>query len=291
MNNNKNISDQENTEHIDFFKKVEVPFTKSKEDIWDALSKKIEKEDSIQPKGKLISMVWYKVAAAAVIILIGSTSFMKLYTTTVFSEQGNHTSHILPDGSSVELNAASTISYQPYWWSINRAVSLEGEAFFEVKKGSKFIVMSTYGNTEVLGTSFNIYARNHEYKAFCKTGKVRVSNNTSTVELVITPSEMAILDLKNNTGRIENGLVENIISWRLNEFCFEATPLAKVIEEIEMQYNVSITLEAGNLDSLLYSGRFTKKVTADVTLELICQSFNLNFTSKEKNNYNISMNN
>jgi transmembrane sensor len=291
MNNNNNISDQENSEQIDFFKKVEVPFTKSKEDIWDALSERLEKDDFIQPKGKLISIVWYKVAAAVLIILVGCTSFMRFYTTTVFSEKGNHTNHILPDGSSVELNAASTMSYHPYWWGINRAVNLEGEAFFEVKKGSKFIVISTYGNTEVLGTSFNVYARNSEYKVFCKTGKVSVSNNTSTVELVIMPGEMAILDLKNNTGRIENDLLDNINSWRLNEFYFEATPLAKVIEEIEMQYNISITLDVDNLDSLIYSGRFTKKVTADVTLELICQSFNLNFTSKGKNNYNISMNN
>jgi len=291
MNNDNNISDQENPEHIDFLKKVELPFTKSKEDLWHELSDKLETINASQPKGKLISMVWYKVAAAVVIIIVGSTSLMKLYTTTVFSEKGNHKIHILPDGSSVELNAESQISYHPYWWGINREVSFDGEAFFEVKKGSKFNVVSTYGNTEVLGTSFNIYARNHEYKVFCKTGKVRVSDNTSTVEFVIKPNEIAILDLKNNTGRIENDLSSNIISWRLNEFSFEAIPLAKVIKEIEMQYNVSITLKVDNLDSLTYSGRFTKKETVDVTLELICQSFNLNFTSKGKNNYNVSMNN
>jgi ferric-dicitrate binding protein FerR (iron transport regulator) len=166
MNNNKNISDQENAEHIDFFKNVAVPFTKSKADIWETLSDQLETAVSVQPKGKLISMVGYKVAAAAVIIVIGSTSFMRLHTRTVFSEKGNHTNHLLPDGSSVELNAAATISYHPYWWKINRTVSLEGEAFFEVKKGSQFIVESTVGKTEVLGTSFNINTRNKAYKVF-----------------------------------------------------------------------------------------------------------------------------
>jgi transmembrane sensor len=291
MNNNKNISDQENPEYIDFFKKVEVPFTKSKEEVWDTLSEKIGKDDFVQPKGKLISMVWYKVAAAVVIILVGSTSFMKLYTTTIFSEKGNHANHILPDGSSVELNAVSSISYHPYWWKITREVSLEGEAFFEVEKGSNFSVTSKLGKTEVLGTSFNIFARNHEYKVFCETGKVRVSNNSSTVELVIVPGQMAILDQNNNTGKIEKKLLDNITSWRLNEFYFKAIPLTEVINEIEIQYNVSITLDVDDSDSLTYSGRFTKKGTADVTLALICQSFNLNFTSKGKNNYNISMNN
>jgi transmembrane sensor len=291
MNNDKNILDQENSEHSDFFKKVEVPFTKSKEDIWNILSDNLDSGVSVPPKGKLISMVWYKVAAAVLILFMGSTSFMKLHTRTVVSEKGTHTSHILPDGSLVELNAASTISYHPYWWNINRALTLEGEAFFEVKKGSKFIVESTFGNTKVLGTSFNIYARNNEYKVFCKTGKVKVSNTDLTVKLIITPGEMAVLNLENNTGEIENDLLDNIISWRLNEFYFEAKPLADVIKEIEIQYNVNITLEGNDLEHLIYSGRFTKKGKVAVPLELICQSFNLNFTSSGKNDYNLSTNN
>lgn len=291
MNNDNNISDQENSEHIDFFKKVEVSFTKSKEDIWDTLSENLKEDNFVQPKGKLISMVWYKVAAAVLIILVGSTSFMKFYTTTVFSDKGNHTNHILPDGSLVELNAASTISYHPYWWKFDREVSLEGEAFFEVKKGSRFNVESTFGNTEVLGTSFNIYARNNEYKVFCKTGRVKVSNITSTVELIITPGNIAVIENKTNSGRIENISSENITSWRVNEFVFNKESLVKVVEEIEYQYNVNIVLDVDQSDELIYSGRFKKRESADSTLELICQSFNLKFTSTGKNGYKISTNN
>jgi ferric-dicitrate binding protein FerR (iron transport regulator) len=291
MNDNKNISEEENSEQQEFFKKVEIPFTRSKEEVWDTLSKKIEKEDFVQAQGKLISMVWYQVAAAVVILLVGSTSFMRLYSTVVFADKGKHIHHFLPDGSSVELNAASTISYHPYWWRFKRDVTLDGEAFFEVKKGTQFIVESRFGKTEVLGTSFNINTRNKAYKVFCKTGKVKVSNSSSSVALLITPGKIAVLDLKNNTGKVENRLSDHVISWRLNEFYFDAKPLKEVVEEIEIQYNVSITLADDISEGLIYSGRFTKKGSADVALELLCQTFNLNFTSIEKNSYNLSSNN
>ena len=290
MNENNNISDEERPEHRDFFSKVAVPFAKSKEEVWDSLSEKLAEEDCVQPKGKLITMVWTKVAAAVVIVFVTSTSFMRLYTTTIVSENGMHTTHILPDGSIAELNAASEIAYHPYWWKLNRQVSLEGEAFFEVKKGSSFKVSSQFGNTEVLGTSFNIYARNKEYKVFCKTGKVAVSNKSSSVNLIISPGDMAILDNKTSTGVIKGEASANITSWRLNEFNFNQEPLAKVLQELSIQYNVNIELDNNNLNNLVYSGRFKKKESVELTLTLICQTFNLKFIPKGKYRYTISRN-
>jgi transmembrane sensor len=41
-------------------------------------------------------------------------------------------------------------------WSKERTLSLEGEAFFEVQKGSKFSVVTSDGIVEVLGTSFDV---------------------------------------------------------------------------------------------------------------------------------------
>jgi len=196
----------------------------------------------------------------------------------------------LPDGSIAELNAASEIAYHPYWWKLNRQVSLEGEAFFEVKKGSSFKVSSKFGNTEVLGTSFNIYARNKEYKVFCQTGKVAVSNKSSSVNLIISPGDMAILDNKTSTGVIRYGASANIIAWRLNEFNFNQEPLAKVLQELSIQYNVNIELDNNNLNNLVYSGRFKKKESVELTLTLICQTFNLKFIPKGKHRYTISRN-
>ena len=81
----------------------------------------------------------------------------------------------LPDNSIVTLRGGSELSYAPYWWFADRSLQFEGEAFFDVEKGSSFTVQSDNGVTQVLGTSFSIYANDENYEVFCKTGKVKSS--------------------------------------------------------------------------------------------------------------------
>ncbi len=62
----------------------------------------------------------------------------------------------LPDASEVNLNAMSTLSFNKSNWDDNRAINLEGEAFFKVAKGKKFDVITEAGTVSVLGTQFNV---------------------------------------------------------------------------------------------------------------------------------------
>lgn len=291
-NEEKHISNnQGSSEPHDFFKKVEIPFSKTKEEVWDAISEKLSDQPVFKSNTKVISITWFKVAAAVVILLVSTTVFLKLYTTTIYSEKGIHLGHILPDGSTVELNAASSISYHPYWWNFNRQISFEGEAYFKVEKGKSFIVRSENGATEVLGTSFNIYARKNNYKVFCETGKVKVSSTTSKLELLISPGEMAVLDNNNKLGKIENTDVEDVLGWKHYKFNFTSEFLQDVIEELERQYNLNIILEIENKEDFLYTGFFTKTKSVEITLEYICKSFNLSFVKLNEDEYKVLQNN
>jgi ferric-dicitrate binding protein FerR (iron transport regulator) len=100
--------------------------------------------------------------AAALLLLAGIFSLLRFYTTTKSCPAGQHLSYILPDGSSVEMNADSKITFHPLWYRFARKIDFEGEGYFEVKKSKKFEVVSESGTTEVLGTSFNIYSRDNE---------------------------------------------------------------------------------------------------------------------------------
>lgn len=278
----------DNDKHLQFLNKLESPFDTSKDELWDKIAERtIEKR-----KTKTIQLSWLKYSAAAVVaLLIGLTSFLKFYTKTITAEKGEHIAHVLPDGSKIEINAATTIRYNPYWWTINRELSLSGEAFFDVKKGESFTVVSENGLTEVLGTSFNIYARDTDYEVYCKTGKVRVASTKSNVELIISPGEFAILDNKLEKGNIEKRDDNIAIAWKYNKFIFTAKPITKVIEEIERQYNVEISHSTNNLKSLIYSGNFNKTSSVEESLNIICKSFNLNFEEIGKNKYKIYLNN
>ncbi|TNF27090.1 MAG: iron dicitrate transport regulator FecR, partial [Bacteroidetes bacterium] len=200
MSANQHIKDEhqlpEDWEKI--VRNSEPTFAKSKEDVWNEMMIDID-EKPTEPK--VIQLNWFRyAAAAAIVLLLSTTAFLRFYTESVTTPAGLHSSVSLPDGSTVELNAATELSYHPYWWRFNRSVKMEGEAFFEVVKGSSFSVVSENGTTTVLGTSFNINSRENGYTVFCKTGKVSVEHESSKV--VIAPNESAELQANGELQKI-----------------------------------------------------------------------------------------
>lgn len=281
--NDKNL--HINTKEEDLLKNLKPSYIQSKEDVWEDLSQLLEAPFIAKSQSKLINMMWFRAAVAVFILLLSTGIFLRTYSVTIKTGKGEHLSHQLPDGSVVELNAESSISYNPYWWWFSREMDFEGEAFFQVENGISFTVNSNNGKTEVLGTSFNIYSRNQNYRVFCKTGKVRVSDADNKIEMIIEPGEMA--EIIANKGKIEEINAENILAWKNNMFNFIAEPLPFVLEEIERQYNVRLETEIPNLSELFYSGYFTKSETLDSTLYLICHTFGLTFAKQNENNYKV----
>lgn len=273
-----------NEEHIDFFNKLETNFEKSDEDLW----KQIEHKTSNSTKIITLNKTWVKYAvAASVILLISTAFFMKFYTTTITSTKGEHYTALLPDGSTVELNAETKISYQPYWWMFNRQLKLNGEAFFEVEKGQKFTVISEEGTTEVLGTSFNIYARNNEYKVYCTTGKVKVSSNKSDIQYEITPGELAVIDNISKTGSKSEQNEANFISWKENKFNFEDVNLNSIFLEIERQFDVLIIVNNDLTSNKNFTGYFEKLDNVEDVLEMICSVYNFKYQKIDDKKYKI----
>lgn len=279
MTNNKNIEEQEK----ELFSQLKPSYSKSKEDVWASLEKTITEDQTVQ-KTKTIRFVWLKYAAAAsILIVIGLGLFARLYTTTVDVPAGQTSQHTLPDGSIVFLNAESSINYHPYWWSFNREVELDGEAFFEVEKGEIFSVLSSMGSVEVLGTSFNIYNRDQTYTVYCKTGKVRVQNQHAN-EVILKPGQVTNAEsLARQTTEVLNS--EQIMSWRLNKFLYNTTPLTKVFEDFERHYGIKIDIQMNHINELHYTGLFKRDIGAEKALEIVSFSFDLIIEKTEENTY------
>ncbi|MCP4443573.1 MAG: FecR family protein [Aureispira sp.] len=281
--NDKNISsDSPNDQEL--FAQLKVPYKQDKSAIWEQLSSKIEEES---PKTKVRSLLWPKLAAACVVLGIGIASVLKFYTTNITCPQGQQLAHTLPDGSIVKLNAESSLSYAPYWWSFDRTVELEGEAFFEVEKGQQFTVSSNLGNTKVLGTSFNIFARAGHYEVFCATGKVQVEAKKSGKIIQLTPDQFAKLESQNNLVKLENIDAQSTLAWTQNKLNFKATELTKVLQTLERQYAVKIDLSNKITEKHIYTANYNKPTTIEEALELICLSFSLKFEKTTDNHYKI----
>ena len=200
-----------------FFSKGKINWEKSEADVWAELESKIE----IKPKVKSVSLLpkigqW--AAAAVLLLLVGLLGLVSTFTKTVECLPGEYVVAELPDGSKVDLNAASTLKYYPLKWKFERKLKFEGEGYFTVRKGSTFTVVSANGTTQVLGTSFNIYARNNNYRVTCLTGKVQV-NSLTNESVVLTPNVHVELE----EGKLvvkKMFKAEYALGWKNKEFFF-----------------------------------------------------------------------
>ena len=108
---------------------------------------------------------------------------------TITTPYGAKTNYTLPDGSLIWLNSGSTFSY-PSKFGNKRTVTLVGEAFFKVVKGSKpFIVSTNYGDVEVKGTSFNVkaYTDDNNFETTLVEGIVAFTAKNAKNEVTLKP--------------------------------------------------------------------------------------------------------
>jgi transmembrane sensor len=264
-----------------------IEWSKSKEEIWAELEQRIEAK---QPAGRTVVMgtrAWLAVAAT-IALLTAIAVFMQVYTKTVGVPSGKHSTVILPDGSQVRLNAQSAIIFKPLMWNFSRNVRFEGEAYFEVKPGKKFEVVSAYGKTSVLGTSFNIYARNKDYQVTCVTGKVMVMQTQNNKTTILYPGQQAVIK-KDGLLDVFSGVnTEQTTAWLNNILTFTSMPLPKVFEEISRQYGIVIRFP-GDLD-YIYTGTFKKTTPVENALNLVCKPFMLKLNRTSEDEYAISRN-
>jgi len=245
--------------------RYEVPFNKTEEQALLEVERKIA-SGITSKEVKVLSINWLRIAsAAAAIIIVASAAFFMLsggknveFATT----EGQLKQVELPDGSKATLNAATKISFNDDW-SENRTVSLEGEAFFEVLKGSDFIVKTAQGDVRVLGTSFDVFARQEKFDVKCFTGKVEVSSQNQTV--VLNPGNE--INFENGAMKVETfkGSTER---WIDEVFEFKGEPLENVLLEIERQFNVSIEVES--TEAHLIDVVFTKADGLENALKQVC---------------------
>ena len=216
--------------------------------------------------------LWCYAAAGILIPLLLVCHF---YTVTTETTRGEQTTALLPDGSKVTLNVDGSISYKPLEWFVSRKVKLEGEAFFEVKHGSRFCVQSGSNRVYVLGTTFNVYARDEMYRVACLSGKVSVQAGGASA--VLSPNMQATF--RKGKLNIDNGIAPNVANgWMQGLFVFVETPLPEVIAEVERRYNITVTSDY-NPDRL-YSGTFAKKEHAEEVLAIIGKALNVTFSIK-----------
>jgi transmembrane sensor len=187
------------------------------------------------------------------------------------AEKGQQNDFKLPDGSLVSLNADTKITFSKNRFKQKRNVEMEGEAFFNIQKGSTFTITTNLAEIKILGTSFNVYARDNQFKVSCFTGKIRVTSGEQSE--IIIPNETAYIE-NNKLMVIKEENINSTAIWRVGEFNYENIPLNLVFNEIERQFNVTFVLP--NFEGKKFTGSFSNKNLVQA-LDIICIPMGLTY--------------
>jgi ferric-dicitrate binding protein FerR (iron transport regulator) len=236
---------------------------------------------------KVVQMPWlrrnYKyvsgVAAAFIIALfVGFLIHNTFNSTITYAYNGeNESSIVLPDGTTVNFNSESTLSYPKHFAKLNRSVDFEGVALFDIAKDENhpFVLHCNNMDVEVLGTNFLMNADKdaERYTLDLYSGKVKMTSFDekgavlSVVE--INPGERGVWNARESELKMmtyseikEDELQTNHV------LVFDNEKLSKIVEALEYIYKVEINLSESCASKKL-TARFSDDESIDDVLETI----------------------
>ncbi|GAB3039503.1 FecR family protein [Spirosoma pulveris] len=229
-------------------------------------------------------------AALAGFILLATGAFMAyrqwypedLTCQTAFGKMSTLT---LPDGSTVTLNGNSRLRYAPRWTSHQtREVWLDGEGFFRVthqQNHERFVVhLPNKLNIEVLGTQFNVMARQARAKVVLNTGKIRLDVGGQAKEkLVMRPGDLFYADVKAKVYYRKHVDAAAQSTWKSGKLTFDGTTLQEVAQMLEDTYGVHVIITDPALQRQTISGTIPNQ-SMQTILDGLTTLFDLHITQQ-----------
>jgi ferric-dicitrate binding protein FerR (iron transport regulator) len=273
---------------------------------------KIQFDDDDAPKNRKFVRRRRILLTSLALLIIASAGFIWIYTSsssaivqkageTIAVQNGSRSRSMLPDGTTVWLNAGSKLFYDDNFSGATREVRLEGEAFFDVVKQPQrpFIVHTSGIDIKVLGTAFNVksYPEDKTVITTLYRGSVKIfrENESEKFAIILKPNEKVILSkdaakadnhlsLKNNNNtapqlipasyirtyidstKKENEQLET--AWLYSRLEFRGDSFEELARKMEHWFNVKIVFEDENLKQLNFNGSFEKETLEEALIAL-----------------------
>lgn len=198
---------------------------------------------------------------------------------TITTPNGGQYQVILPDGTKVWLNAASSLIYPvSFAKQKQRIVELSGEAYFEVAHNANqpFQVKTSEQTVQVLGTKFNINSYNDEGRTITTLaeGSVRVSSLRGTKQsLTLMPGQEAVQQTNNLI--VQPADMETALAWKNGLFVFKSEPLENIMRQVSRWYNIEVVFE-GQTRTRIFTGGLPRSLKLSALLDVL-KDTNINF--------------
>lgn len=212
----------------------------------------------------------------------------------VETPRGSRANIVLPDGSTVLLNAESKLTYPQQFLEDKREILLEGEAYFEIQKDpeTEFLVRTPDLTVKVFGTSFNVksYPGENTTETTLVEGSISVYKHSMNgmiegKELKMEPNQRLVLykDRENITPTISSiKKIENVparkaklvlskridpdrfISWKDGHLKIVSEPMKNLAVTLERRYDVKIHFSDEDIKQLRFTGTFKNETIEQV---------------------------
>lgn len=218
--------------------------------------------------------------------LVLSTEHSPIYH-QVETPRGGQFQVVLPDGSRVFLNAESSLRYPAVFSKGERAVTLAGEAYFEVahRPNQPFVVSSNQQHIKVLGTKFNVnsYLDNDQTVTTLMEGSVEVSHENGQTAL-LRPGEQSIVS--NTQGSLKISTVNPLtyMAWKDGLFHFDGEHIRDIMARIARWYDIEISF-AEELPDAKFHGVISRFEHVKEVLTILQQTQTVDFEIKGRRIY------
>lgn len=176
---------------------------------------------------------------------------------TMTTPRGRQFKLVLPDGTQVWLNAASSITYPTLFTGKERRVEITGEAYLEVAKNKAMpfhVIANKQTDIEVLGTHFNVNAYNDEplLQTTLLEGRVKVTKENQSA--LLQPAQQALISNQQAIAGRSSAIAVNtlsaektaqVIAWKNGVFNFEDQKLEQVLKQVARWYDIEIIYSKG----------------------------------------------
>ncbi|RXK81418.1 FecR family protein [Filimonas effusa] len=218
---------------------------------------------------------------------IVSTASNKEVMIEKYVPKGERAKILLPDGSEVELNSDSRLTYPAVFTGASRDVKLSGEAFFRIKENARLPFHVNSGNLHitVLGTSFNVqsYPGQKLAKVAVVTGKIKVTKasgdtvlESSAPGLELHPSELVVFNTSSRLLEKKTYDVDEETGWRQGAVVFSDASFADIADRFDKIYNIRLINQSSKTE-FSFNGAFSNTSPEEI-IKSICLSKQLSYT-------------
>jgi transmembrane sensor len=209
-----------------------------------------------RPRRAALAMASISMLVIAAVLFLDRGNFTSSYSTGI----GEQRTVQLMDGSTVELNARSTI--QVHLTDRQRDVTLlQGQALFRVAKDKQrpFVVRAGDAQVRAVGTEFDVYRKQMATVVTVVEGRVETydeSNSPGTAAIVLSAGEQLTV-LPHTVTKPTHTDTSVATAWVQKRLIFEETPLSEVAEEFNRYNRRPLTINDGDLENLRISGVYS----------------------------------